>query len=172
MPKNTWFGFGLGSKNMDPNTDMIQIDGGSLVAYDVYAVGKRAPAVDVQQDIEYTFEQMPNDKLSVTLRRALDTGDFLYDYIIPVDTQFDMSWALNTRSSDISSQHQLRGAMSFTVTSKPPIELVNPDDQTGSEEAESGDELVADDNNPNIDGIDYNPRSKGEVKPIKKELLE
>ena len=46
MPRNTWFGIGLGTSNMREGSDLIQIDGGALKAFDMNSLGKRAPAKD------------------------------------------------------------------------------------------------------------------------------
>ena len=46
MPPDTWMGLGLGTKNMELNSDMFQVDGKKKEVYDMYAVGNRAPELD------------------------------------------------------------------------------------------------------------------------------
>ena len=64
--------------------------------------------------MDATFEEdrIDPNKLVVTVRRALDTGD-PNDYVIPLDTEFDVAWAFNSRTSNTSSYHNKRG--SFTA---------------------------------------------------------
>ena len=46
MPTNTWFGLGLGTKNMASDSDMIMVDALNRKAFDMYAVGNRKPLQD------------------------------------------------------------------------------------------------------------------------------
>ena len=43
MPKDTWFGLGLGTRDMSVGSDMIMVDGGKRIAYDMVSVGNRQP---------------------------------------------------------------------------------------------------------------------------------
>ena len=61
---------------MSVDSDMIMVDGGSRKAYDMISVGNKPPEVDSEQNIETTFKTLKNGRLEVTIRRALDTGDF------------------------------------------------------------------------------------------------
>lgn len=52
MPGDTWFGLGLGTRDMSVDSDMIQVDGGRRLAFDMVSVGRRQPEIDTQQDLE------------------------------------------------------------------------------------------------------------------------
>ena len=41
MPADTWFGLGLGTRDMSVDSDMIQVDGGRRLAFDMVSIGKR-----------------------------------------------------------------------------------------------------------------------------------
>ena len=45
-----------------------------------------------------------------TLVRELDTGDSS-DFLIPVDKEFDLGWAVNIDSNDLLAKHSEAGAM-------------------------------------------------------------
>ena len=40
----------------------------------------------------------------MSLSRSLDTGD-ANDYVMPVDTEFPVGWALHTTNNDITQYH-------------------------------------------------------------------
>ena len=44
------------------------------------------------------------DNVHVKVRRALDTGD-ADDYVIPLDTEVKMMWAVHSASADINDYH-------------------------------------------------------------------
>jgi len=69
------------------------------------SVGRRQPEMDPLQDIEAWFRDLPTGELEVKLRRQLDTGDLVNDYVLPVEESFDLAWAIHTQSSDISRIH-------------------------------------------------------------------
>ena len=66
------------------------------------SIGNAQPEIDDQQDLEAWFRDLPSGQLEVKLRRQLDTGDLINDYVLPVDQKFDLGWAVHTSSSDIS----------------------------------------------------------------------
>lgn len=105
MPRGSWFGLGLGSAKMEPGSDLIQIDGTELKVYDKYSVGKTRPEMDDEQNVVASFKSLPDNLLEVTLRRALDTGDIVHDYLIPAYQPFELSWALHSGTGDVNAKH-------------------------------------------------------------------
>jgi len=63
MPTNTWFGLGLGTKNMASDSDMIMVDALNRKAFDMYAVGNRKPLQDDSQDLQFLFEQTGSETI-------------------------------------------------------------------------------------------------------------
>ena len=80
----------------------------------MYSVGKRAPLQDDSQDLQFKFKEKGFDKMDVTVRRALDTSDGK-DYVLPVDTVFDLAWAVNIQTSKIDIVHNFRGAFQTMI---------------------------------------------------------
>ena len=77
MLKNTWVGISLGAAGMNPGTDMIQIDGTGLAAFDKTSTGWSAPSTDAKNGLTGTpiFTPVPGSNfLDVKIKRALDTG--------------------------------------------------------------------------------------------------
>ena len=56
--------------------------------------------VDTTQNIQAKFETVAGDAnmTQITIARALDTGDS-QDYVLPLDTEFEMAWALGADTS-------------------------------------------------------------------------
>jgi len=118
---------------MTVGSDLVQVDGGKREAFDMHSVGNKAPAQDSQQDLDASFKTLSNGKLQVTIKRPLDTGDFIDDYVLPVDQPFDIAWAVNTKSSDISKYHSRRGTVRLMISSFIDPESTS-DDNTGDDE--------------------------------------
>uniref|UniRef100_A0A7S3I477 DOMON domain-containing protein n=1 Tax=Favella ehrenbergii TaxID=182087 RepID=A0A7S3I477_9SPIT len=113
LKEGTWMGVGLGTSSMTSSSDMIQIESDAQMAHDMTSRGFRSPLKDNRNNLTHSWaKNEQNGYHVVTVRRALDTGDE-NDYVIPLDTKFDMSWAVNTSTSSISSYHSKRG--SFTA---------------------------------------------------------
>ena len=49
------------------------------------SIGNAQPEIDDQQDLEAWFRDLPSGQLEVKLRRQLDTGDLINDYVLPVE---------------------------------------------------------------------------------------
>ena len=114
MPKGTWFGLGLGTKNMKVDSDLIMVDSAARQVLDMHSVGNRMPARDASQDLQFKFDELGSDNLVVMVRRALDTSDTL-DYVLPIATDFDLAWAANLKSTNIEKAHTFRGAINFKI---------------------------------------------------------
>jgi len=126
----------------------------------MYSIGLQAPAKDDIQDVQSKFTDLENGELEVTLRRALDTGDFDKDYILPVDTTFDLAWAVNLSSSDIQAMHSKRGAIRFTISSEAPEGAVEKDDEevewtVPSADLSDDDEIESEDEEMKVEMADY-----------------
>jgi len=39
--------------------------------------------------------------------------------VLPVDTEFDLSWACNIRTAKLEKMHMFRGAILYTITASP-----------------------------------------------------
>ena len=61
-----------------------------------------------------SFKDMGRNVIVVEIKRALDTGDE-NDYVLPTDEWFDLSWAINTKSSDLSGKHDKRGSVRASI---------------------------------------------------------
>ena len=49
--------------------------------------------------------------------RDLDTGDANYDFLIPVEQEFDLGWAVLTDSANIFSKHSDAGGLRTVIFS-------------------------------------------------------
>ena len=116
MKTGTWLGLGLGTKDMSDNSDMIMVDAAASQVLDMHSVGKRKPKKDGSQDLQFHFQKVDSESLNVTLRRALDTNDDK-DFVLPLDSAFDLAWAVNIKTSNIEKVHQFRGAITFKIPS-------------------------------------------------------
>ena len=47
---------------------------------------------------------------TIQIRRPIDTYD-KNDYVIPLDKQFDMAWAINLSTNDFTKMHTKQGAL-------------------------------------------------------------
>ena len=63
------------------------------------------PLRDLQQDITCTIEENSGN-VTFIVSRQLDTGD-IQDFLVPIDEQFEIGWAVNTAKSDLAWKHDL-----------------------------------------------------------------
>ena len=98
MLRGTWFGLGLGTKDMAIDSDMIIVDTANRKVLDMYSTGNRLPEQDDSQDLQFNFLQISSESIRVTIRRPLDTNDGK-DFVLPVDTAFDLAWAVNIKTA-------------------------------------------------------------------------
>ena len=61
----------------------------------------------------------------MTVTRKLDTGDPA-DYVIPLDRDFNVAWAYNSRTSNTSSYHNKRGSFTGYIDSR--VERLDDED--------------------------------------------
>ena len=60
--------------------------------------------------LDNKFRFFDEGKIRFTLTRELDTGDE-QDFVIPIDEEFDLGWAVNDKSNDLLAKHKKAGAM-------------------------------------------------------------
>ena len=115
MKDNSWLGLVLGDAGMSPGSDMIQImaDGVNSRVYDKFSQGYISPPLDSKDNIntESTLRIFDDDFIRFTLVRDLDTGDADKDFLIPVEQEFDLGWAVLTDSSNLLSKHSNAGGL-------------------------------------------------------------
>ena len=102
MNSNSWFGLVLGQRNMSRDGDMLVFfaNGETDSSYaDYHSVGFMAPEQDFLQDLEphpdNSVEMDEDGRVSLFARRSLDTEDTDQDYVIPLDEEFYIGYALN-----------------------------------------------------------------------------
>jgi len=113
MKDQTWMGLVLGDAGMTPGADMVQIkaDGINSRVYDKFSTGYISPPQDASKDLtDNKFRFFEGGYVRFTLVRELDTGDSS-DFLIPVDKEFDLGWAVNLDTNDLLSKHSEAGAM-------------------------------------------------------------
>ena len=106
-------GLVLGDSGMAPGADMVQIkaDGINSRVYDKFSAGYISPPQDARKDLtDNKFRFFPGGYIRFTLVRKLDTGDSS-DFLIPVDQEFDLGWAVNENTNDLLSKHSDSGAV-------------------------------------------------------------
>ena len=91
-------------------------DGANSYFEDEYSVGKWKPKADAQQDLTGSFNQQGGE-IVFQVQRKLDTGDTENDFLIPVDLNFDMAWAVKTGTSNKDKRHSNRRGMSASLKS-------------------------------------------------------
>ena len=121
MKNNSWMGLVLGDAGMAPGSDMIQImaNGVNSRVYDKFSQGYISPPEDSKDNIntESTFRFFDDDFIRFTLVRDLDTGDADKDFLIPVEQEFDLGWAVLTDSSNLLSKHSDAGGLRALILS-------------------------------------------------------
>ena len=113
MKDGTWLGLVLGDSGMAFGADMIQIkaDGINSRVYDKFSQGYISPPQDTEKNLlDNKFRFFDGDWVRFTLRRALDTGD-RRDFVLPVDSEFDLGWAVHSETNDLLAQHNKAGAL-------------------------------------------------------------
>lgn len=85
-----------------------------MQAYDKVSAGYNTLDSDSSNDLSAVFSDKGNGTLEVTIKRALDTGDNK-DYVLQTDRDFDMGWAVNTSSSNVSQKHNQRGSFKAKI---------------------------------------------------------
>ena len=126
MMSNSWFGLALGNKDMTKDGDMITFHRQNYdydyFFQDRYSVGYQPPAVDEINNLANhpvrSIEFDADGRATLFARRALDTGDSS-DFVIPLDQEFNVGYAVNGSSSDISiyTKHQTAGSVAVSLKS-------------------------------------------------------
>ena len=134
-----YFGFGFGTTTMGTGNDMIMCTSstGSLACSDMYSAGNASPTVDSAENLTVTGSTSSGLN-HYEIRRALDTGDSSHDYVIALDTEFDMIWSLGTSSNSVSSGHGSdRNSFTATVNSDGSYSFSTSSDSSPDEAAPS-----------------------------------
>ena len=118
IPDGTWFALMLGSDRMTRGSDIIifEANGSSSDFHDATSNGYSSPKIDAADNLTGSFEQVGGE-VKFTVRRPIDTDDFDNDYVIPLDTSFKCSYAINSRTNSIGSKHQSRYRKTLTLKS-------------------------------------------------------
>ena len=68
---------------------------------------------------EGLYELDNNGRVTLFVRRALDTEDFLMDFVFPLDEEFDIGYAFNDYTNDLSpyTPHTIHGNTTVTLKS-------------------------------------------------------
>ena len=104
IPDGTWFGLLLGDDRMSRGTDIIMFkaDGDSSEFYDATSKGYTSPQIDQADNLSGKFRKIGNE-VKFTVSRPLETDDFNNDYVIPLDRDFKVGYAINRNSVMIVS---------------------------------------------------------------------
>ena len=108
---------------MNTGDDIVvfHADGADSYFKDYLSRGKRAPFLEDKQNLldhpDHNVEVDDSNQLvTVFARRALDTGDSL-DYVIQLDKEFNLGYAYNSKSTEISTIHEVQGTIPVTLNS-------------------------------------------------------
>ena len=109
---NTYVSIGFGRDMY--NVDMIAWHGLGANSYaaDYWSTRNDTPKVDNRSDLSTTFTQN-SGRIKFVTRRKLDTGDTLEDYLIPLNQEIDIVWALHHQTGEWK-EHSFKGYYSTT----------------------------------------------------------
>eukprot|EP00357_Protocruzia_adherens_P031556 CAMPEP_0115041448 /NCGR_PEP_ID=MMETSP0216-20121206/45527_1 /TAXON_ID=223996 /ORGANISM="Protocruzia adherens, Strain Boccale" /LENGTH=1350 /DNA_ID=CAMNT_0002423075 /DNA_START=139 /DNA_END=4191 /DNA_ORIENTATION=+ len=118
-----WVGVGFGGNTMT-DTDMVlgNMNGSTAEATDSWSTGHGAPGADTTANISNITGNKTGDVLTISFDRPLDTNDSTQDYVIPLDTQFDVVWAYG---NTVNSKHSTFGSAQITVATPAAISAVS-----------------------------------------------
>ena len=113
MKDSSWLGLVLGKANMTPGSDMIQImaDGVNSRVYDKFSQGFISPAEDSNDNLDATFRFFDGDYIRFTIERDLDTGDGEHDFVLPIEQDFQLGWAIHSSSNNLLAKHSHAGGL-------------------------------------------------------------
>ena len=117
-PNGSWIGIGFGTQEMGTDNDMIMCStssSGECTCYDMTSTGNQAPAEDSTSNISTTTSTSQGGALC-KVTRDLDTSD-ADDYVLPLNTEFDIIWATNLSSTSVTDKHETYGDSFVTIKS-------------------------------------------------------
>ena len=163
MKDGGWFGLLPGDTGMAQNADILAFfaDGDNSSFGDYTSIGYQPPEIDSIQDLEAhpvnMVEKDPDGRVTLFVRRALDTGDER-DFVFPLDQEFDMAYAYNDEANELSwlTKHQLAGHFKMTLPSNGDPVLGSLPEVHGGTGGDGGDNTVIED-----DGLDIGKALKG-----------
>ena len=82
---------------------------------DYWSIKNDTPKVDETSHLTGTYE-ISADKEQVTFvsRRKLDTGEYTEDYLVKLDEEMEMVWAINHKTGEWVN-HTFRGGFKMTL---------------------------------------------------------
>ena len=103
------------------NTDVVlwqaPADNDATVS-DLWSTTYSAPKLDDIQNVKLDFQQsLGNGMVRLSSSRSLDTGDQNQDFLVPIDTQIQLSYAINKYTYELY-QHSEQGWFSLRLNSK------------------------------------------------------
>ena len=119
-------GFGQGMTNVDMMAWRSEAD--IAVAEDYWSTSYGAPKLDDVQSLS-TPSIVPNadgSRVTFTTTRLLDTGEYSEDFLVPLNTEIDLVWAIKT-STGAWVYHDARNNFRATFTEtlgNPPAKVV------------------------------------------------
>ena len=114
MTNNSYISLGFGYDMND--VDMIgwHANGETAFAEDYWSTSKITPKVDAVSNLVSTHEITEGKKtVKWVTKRKLDTGDLAEDYLIPLNDEIDIVWAIGLSSGDWK-YHDLWGRFRMT----------------------------------------------------------
>ena len=111
MPEDSaWIGLALGHKDMTFGGDMAVFFSnkrlGDEYAYGDYnSDGFGEPIPDRSNDLKdhpEGVQEIAGGRRRMWVRRDLDTGDPIQDFVIPLDQEFDIGYSMNDQYGDLS----------------------------------------------------------------------
>mmetsp|Transcript_1474 Transcript_1474/g.976 ORF Transcript_1474/g.976 Transcript_1474/m.976 type:complete len:163 (-) Transcript_1474:104-592(-) len=131
VPDQTYLGIMFGKSMKDSDVIIMQANGSSSTYADYWASGYMAPTKDTVQNVSCTNTVSGTDVI-YSCTRPLNTEETTQDKVLSLDAQFDISYAINTNTSnlqfhnrnghevvtlDSSSSEALWGVQSSSATS-------------------------------------------------------
>ena len=152
MKDGGWFGLLPGDTGMAQNADILAFfaDGDNSSFGDYTSIGYQPPEIDSIQDLEAhpvnMVEKDPDGRVTLFVRRALDTGDER-DFVFPLDQEFDMSYAYNDFANELSwlTKHLLAGHFKMTLPSNGDPVLGSLIDTDKPDDEDTGNTFIEDD---------------------------
>ena len=99
VPDQTYFGILFGKSMTNSDTIIFQADGTSSTYADYWSTGHSAPTKDTVQNVTCTSKVEGTDVI-YSCTRPIDTMQD-QDSALALDQQFDISYAINTNTSNI-----------------------------------------------------------------------
>ena len=94
---------------MDEGNDIIIVSANDKLSYciDKYTVGETTLKDDSEQSITHckviiTRGGDRDNEIVFYVKRPIDTGEYEQDFLVPLDTGFELGYVINEETSDVS----------------------------------------------------------------------